>query len=158
MQVILQLQCLQRDRTVLAAAAAKEARVLLRATLARTFRQENPDVPDPLLPPPRLLLPQGPGRAVRIGYPLPSSHHRPRQRQRAPWAWAVRTRFTLADCAAVPALFYATIVEPLPKQHTRVAEYFERLMSRPSVGRILDEARPYFQMFPFKDAMPARFL
>jgi glutathione S-transferase len=80
------------------------------------------------------------------------------ERQLEPGAWAVGTRFTLADCAAVPALFYATIVEPLPKQHTRVAGYFERLMSRPSVGRILDEARPYFPMFPFKDAMPARFL
>jgi hypothetical protein len=26
------------------------------------------------------------------------------------------------------------------------------------VRRTLDEARPYFPMFPFKDAIPARFL
>ena len=76
----------------------------------------------------------------------------------APGAWAVGDRFSMADCAAVPALFYASIVEPLPKAHTRLAEYFERLMSRPSVRRTLKEARPYFPLFPFKDAIPARFL
>jgi len=80
------------------------------------------------------------------------------ERQLAPGAWAVGDRFTLADCAAVPALFYATIVEPLPAGHTRLADYFDRLMNRPSVRRTLDEARPYFPMFPFKDAIPARFL
>jgi glutathione S-transferase len=31
-------------------------------------------------------------------------------------------------------------------------------MSRPSVRRTLKEARPYFPLFPFKDAIPARFL
>lgn len=72
--------------------------------------------------------------------------------------WAVGESFTLADCAAIPALFYASIVEPLPAQHTRLAVYFDRLMNRPSVQRTLNEARPYFPMFPFKDAIPARFL
>ena len=80
------------------------------------------------------------------------------ERQLAPGAWAVGERFTMADCAAMPALFYASILEPLPKGHTRLADYFDRLMNRPSVRRTLDEARPYFPMFPFKDAIPARFL
>jgi glutathione S-transferase len=80
------------------------------------------------------------------------------ERQLAQGAWAVGDRFTMADCAAVPALFYASIVEPFAPRHTRLSDYFERLMSRPSVRRTLDEARPYFQFFPFKDAMPARFL
>ena len=79
------------------------------------------------------------------------------ERQLAPGAWAVGERFTMADCAAMPALFYASILEPLPKGHTRLADYFDRLMNRPSVRRTLDEARPYFPMFPFKDAIPARF-
>lgn len=76
----------------------------------------------------------------------------------APGTWAVGDSFTLADCAAAPALFYASIVEPLPAGHTRLLAYFERLIERPSVQRTLDEARPYFPMFPFKEAMPARFL
>jgi glutathione S-transferase len=80
------------------------------------------------------------------------------ERQLAPGAWAVGERFTMADCAAMPALFYASILEPLPKGHTRLADYFDRLMNRPSVRRTLDEARPYFPLFPFKDAIPARFL
>ena len=36
--------------------------------------------------------------------------------------------------------------------------YFERLLARPSVARTLREARPYFSMFPYREAMPARFL
>lgn len=80
------------------------------------------------------------------------------ERQLAHNTWAVGDGFTLADCAAIPALFYASIVEPLPPQHTRLADYFDRLMNRPSVQRTLAEARPYFSMFPFKDAIPARFL
>jgi glutathione S-transferase len=80
------------------------------------------------------------------------------ERQLAKGSWTVGERFTLADCAAAPALFYAAIVEPFSKEHTRLAAYFDRLMDRPSVRRTLDEARPYFPLFPFKDAIPARFL
>ncbi len=36
--------------------------------------------------------------------------------------------------------------------------YFERLMDRPSVRRVLEEAKPYFQMYPFYDDIPERFL
>lgn len=80
------------------------------------------------------------------------------ERQLAKGTWAVGERFTLADCAAAPALFYAGIVEPFPPGHTQLAAYFDRLMSRPSVRRTLDEARPYFPLFPFREAIPARFL
>jgi len=55
-------------------------------------------------------------------------------------------------------LFYAGIVSPFPTGHVHLAAYFERLMDRPSVRRVIDEARPYFAMFPFKDDIPARFL
>lgn len=72
--------------------------------------------------------------------------------------WACGEEFSLADCAASPALFYAGIVAPFPPGHTHLAAYFERLMARPSVQRTIAEARPYFPMFPFVDAMPARFL
>jgi glutathione S-transferase len=72
--------------------------------------------------------------------------------------WAAGDAFTVADCAAAPALFYASIVAPFPQTHVQLAAYFERLLQRPSVARTIDEARPYFPSFPFRDSMPARFL
>jgi glutathione S-transferase len=72
--------------------------------------------------------------------------------------WACGEDFSLADCAAAPALFYAGIVAPFPPGHTHLAAYFERLVARPSVRRTIAEARPYFPIFPFVDAMPTRFL
>lgn len=66
--------------------------------------------------------------------------------------WAVGDRFTLADCAALPALFYARKVAPLGSGHGNVARYFDRLMERSSVARVVREAQPYFAMFPVKDA------
>ncbi|HEY0710171.1 MAG TPA: glutathione S-transferase family protein, partial [Polyangia bacterium] len=57
--------------------------------------------------------------------------------------WVVGASFGLADCAAAPALFYADIVAPFGRSHPRVAAYYERLLSRPSVVRTIDEARPY---------------
>jgi glutathione S-transferase len=72
-------------------------------------------------------------------------------------AWAAGDTFTIADCAAAPALFYASIVQPFDKDQRNLAAYFERLVTRPSVARVISEARPYFSMFPYKDAMPARF-
>lgn len=72
--------------------------------------------------------------------------------------WAAGDAFGLADCAAAPALFYADIVEPFSKTSPNLAAYFERLLARPSVARTLREARPYFDMFPFHESIPARFL
>jgi glutathione S-transferase len=72
--------------------------------------------------------------------------------------WAANESFGIADCAAAPALFYAAIVAPFPSSHTNLASYFERLMARPSVRRVIREARPYFKFFPFNHAIPARFL
>jgi glutathione S-transferase len=80
------------------------------------------------------------------------------ERQMADKPWAAGAAFSIADCAAAPALFYAAIIVPLPQSHVHLAAYFERLMQRPSVARTIVEARPYFQFFPFKDSMPARFL
>jgi glutathione S-transferase len=65
--------------------------------------------------------------------------------------WATGDTFTLADCAASPALFYANKVQPLGA-HRNVAAYLARLMDRPSFARVLDEAQPYFDLFPVKEA------
>jgi glutathione S-transferase len=71
--------------------------------------------------------------------------------------WVVGDAFGLADCAAAPALFYAGVVEPFATSHANVAAYFERLLARRSFSRVLAEARPYFQYFPYLDALPQRF-
>jgi glutathione S-transferase len=72
--------------------------------------------------------------------------------------WVIGECFTLADCAAAPALFYAGIVEPFPADLENLGAYFERLLARPSFHRVLVEAQPYFELFPYRDEMPERFL
>ena len=69
-------------------------------------------------------------------------------RQMAAQTWAMGETFGLADCAAMPALFYGNKVEPFGAGHRYVASYLERLTSRPAVARVLKEAEPFFQMFP----------
>lgn len=64
--------------------------------------------------------------------------------------WAVGEVFTLADCAALPALFYADYAVPLAGW-PGLAAYLGRLKARPSVARVLAEAEPFFQYFPLKD-------
>lgn len=80
------------------------------------------------------------------------------ERHMAERTWAAGESFSIADCAASPALFYAGILEPFPPANRNLAAYFERLLERPSYARTLAEARPYFDLFPFREAMPARFL
>lgn len=56
--------------------------------------------------------------------------------------------FGLAECAAMPALFYANKVQPLERRWPLCAQYLERLKARPSVQRVLTEAEPFFKFFP----------
>ncbi|HTA65506.1 MAG TPA: glutathione S-transferase family protein, partial [Xanthomonadaceae bacterium] len=64
--------------------------------------------------------------------------------------WAMGEAFTLADCAALPALFYADYAVPLG-DWPELASYLGRLKARPSVARVLAEAEPFFKYFPLKD-------
>jgi glutathione S-transferase len=80
------------------------------------------------------------------------------ERQLEKRTWAIGDAFSMADCAAAPALFYADIVLPFSSSHPNTAAYFRRLTERPSFARVLVEARPYFHMFPLRDQMPRRFL
>jgi glutathione S-transferase len=63
-------------------------------------------------------------------------------------SWAMGEAFSVADCAAAPALFYGNKVVPFGGTHNNLAAYFERLKARPSFARVLQEAEPYFNMFP----------
>ena len=62
--------------------------------------------------------------------------------------WAVGEDFTLADCAAAPALFYADWVHPIGDAFPNVAAYRARLLARPSVKRAVDDARSFRSYFP----------
>jgi glutathione S-transferase len=61
--------------------------------------------------------------------------------------WAVGERFTLADCAAAPSLFYADWVHPLAA-YPAVVAYLARLRQRPSFYRCVEDARPARALFP----------
>lgn len=62
--------------------------------------------------------------------------------------WATPHGFSLADCSAAPALFYADWVHPIDPRYPRVRAYRARLLARPSVARCIEEARPYRSFFP----------
>jgi glutathione S-transferase len=79
--------------------------------------------------------------AIRAAYQVIENRFPP-----ATWAWG--EDFGIADCSAAPALYYADKLEPIGTEHPAIAAYFERLKARPSVARVLEEAEPYFHMFP----------
>jgi glutathione S-transferase len=63
--------------------------------------------------------------------------------------WAAGEAFSMADCAAAPALFYVDMaVAPLAGSYPNLAAYLERLKQRPSYARVLEEAQPYMQFVP----------
>ena len=65
--------------------------------------------------------------------------------------WAAGHTFTMADCAASPALFYANKVEPFGDSYPAVKRYHDRLLKRPSFARVIEEAQPYFKFFPYNN-------
>jgi glutathione S-transferase len=62
--------------------------------------------------------------------------------------WAAGDTFTLADCAAAPALHYANQLAPIPSALSQTQAYLARLRARPSFARTLREAGPYLHLFP----------
>jgi glutathione S-transferase len=70
------------------------------------------------------------------------------ERQLTQQEWAAGSTFSLADCSATPALFYADWVHPIGDRFPEVLAYRRRVLARPSVIRVVDEARPYRKLFP----------
>lgn len=60
--------------------------------------------------------------------------------------WAIGGRFSIADCAAAPALFYADWVHRIPGGALQT--YRARLLAHPAITRVVDAARPYRPLFP----------
>jgi glutathione S-transferase len=70
------------------------------------------------------------------------------EQQMARQSWAMGEAFSMADCAAAPALFYVNEVMPFSETHPHAAAYLARLQQRPSYARALAEAQPYLHLFP----------
>jgi len=66
--------------------------------------------------------------------------------------WALGEELTMADCSALPALYYGNRVHPLGA-HPVTAAYLDRLLARPSVSRVIREATPYFHLFPEEERL-----
>ena len=63
--------------------------------------------------------------------------------------WAMGDEFTMADCAAAPALFYGNrFFGPFRRTHPNALAYLDRLMARPSYARALEEAKPFMHLLP----------
>jgi glutathione S-transferase len=62
--------------------------------------------------------------------------------------WSTGADFTMADCAAAPALFYADWTHVISDAYPLLRAYRSRLLSRRSVARAVDEARPFRSYFP----------
>jgi glutathione S-transferase len=62
--------------------------------------------------------------------------------------WAAGQAFSLADCAAAPALFYADWTHAIPARLANLTAYRARLLARPSFARAVNEARPFRPFFP----------
>ncbi|MCG8432863.1 MAG: glutathione S-transferase family protein [Gammaproteobacteria bacterium] len=52
--------------------------------------------------------------------------------------------FSMADCAAAPALLYAQQSHPFTK-HKNISAYWERLSNRPSWQKVMQEAGPHLE-------------
>ena len=62
--------------------------------------------------------------------------------------WVVGEDFSLADCAAAPALFYADMAVAPIAGFPNLSAYLARAKQRPSYARVLAEAEPYMKYVP----------
>jgi glutathione S-transferase len=57
--------------------------------------------------------------------------------------------FTIADCAAAPGLFYGLAIDPWAElTHPQLTRYYRTLARRPSFAKVIEDARPYRELFP----------
>ena len=70
------------------------------------------------------------------------------EREMGTRTWTTGEAFTLADCAAAPALHYAELVQPFGDDHPNLIAYLAQLKARPSFARVQREAAPYAHFLP----------
>ncbi len=59
-------------------------------------------------------------------------------------SWMCGEQFTMADCAAIPPLFYAQFVAPFDA-HANILRYWQRAQQRPSYQKVRAEFEPIWQ-------------
>jgi len=60
--------------------------------------------------------------------------------------WLCGENFSLADCASIPALYYAETVMPFDA-YSNIVAYWQRALKRPSYARVKAEFEPVWQGF-----------
>lgn len=65
--------------------------------------------------------------------------------------------FTIAECSAAPALFFAETLVPFTGDYPRLSAYFDRLIARSSVARVYEDAKPFLHFYPFQERIAGRF-
>lgn len=71
--------------------------------------------------------------------------------------WVAGDSFSMADCAAAPALFYAVTYVPPAPEHARLSAYIERLMDHPAVAATIDHSRDWFRFYPGRAGLSRRY-
>ena len=63
--------------------------------------------------------------------------------------WVMGEEFSMADCAAAPALYYGDrFYGPFRDSHPMAMAYLDRMIARPSYARVLEEAKPHLHLLP----------
>ncbi len=78
---------------------------------------------------------------------LDSSYHYMNSRLESN-SWLMGENFSMADCAAIPPLFYAQKAYPF-KDYLHITSYFERAKKRESFQRVLADALPILEKMGF---------
>jgi glutathione S-transferase len=63
-------------------------------------------------------------------------------------SWAAGEAYSMADCAASTALFYADWTYRIPERFAVVRAFRARRLAQPSYARAVDEARQFRHFFP----------
>jgi len=58
--------------------------------------------------------------------------------------WLCGSTFSMADCAAIPAMYYAQLVAPFAS-HPNIAAYWKRALERPSYQKVKAEFEPIWK-------------
>ncbi len=79
------------------------------------------------------------------------------ERHLAGRTWMAGDAFSMADCSAAPALFYAVTYVPLSPEHAHLSAYLERLMDHPAVAATIDQSRDWFKFYPGRAGLSRRY-
>jgi glutathione S-transferase len=66
------------------------------------------------------------------------------EKQLATSPWLCGADFTMADCAAIPPMYYARVAAPF-SQHPNISAYWARVQERPSYRKVLAEFEPVWK-------------